>query len=115
MKSKAYPTSRGCAAIAASAFVFVWASVSAADLAGPSTAEFQALANSDLLVLGPVDLTEPSKAQVQILGQWIPVSKSQIPQGVEGLVGHVLAVYGSVATESSLESATGRGHNFVTY
>ena len=115
MKNRVSATSRACVAIAASAFAFVWASVSAADLAGPSTAEFQALANSDLLVLGPVDLVEPSKAQVQILGQWIPVSKSQIPQGVEGLVGHVLAVYGSVATDGSLEVATVREQDSVNY
>ena len=115
MKNKVSATSRACVAIAASAFAFVWASVSAADLAGPSTAEFQALANSDLLVLGPVDLVEPSKAQVQILGQWIPVSKSQIPQGVEGLVGHVLAVYGSVATDGSLEVATVHEQDSVNY
>jgi hypothetical protein len=115
MKNKVSATSRACVAIAASAFAFVWASASAADLAGPSTAEFQVLANSDLLVLGPVALAEPSKAQVQILGQWIPVSKSQIPQGVEGLVGHVLAVYGSVATDGSLEVATVREQDSVNY
>ena len=115
MENKVSATSRACVVIAASAFAFVWASVSAAELAGPSTAEFQVLANSDLLVLGPVDLAEPSKAQVQILGQWIPVSKSQIPQGVEGLVGHVLAVYGSVATDGSLEVATVREQDSVSY
>ena len=108
-------TSRVCVALAASAFAFVWASVSAADLAAPSTADFQVLANSDLLVLGPVDLAEPSKARVQILGQWIPVSNSQISQGVEGLVGHVLAVYGSVAADGSFEIATVREQDTANY
>src|ERR1700734_3482316 len=104
MKNKGSVTARACVAMAASIFAFTWSSASTADLAGAPklTADFQALANSDLLVLGPVDLFEPSKARVQMLGQWIPLSKSQVSQS-EALVGHVLAAYGSVTADGSLE------------
>src|SRR5450755_4088325 len=106
MKNKSV-AARARVAIAASIFAFAWASVSAADLAGTSllTANFQAIADSDLLALGPVELVEPSKSRVQVLGQWIPLSQSQISQSLEGLVGHVLAVYGSVGADGSFKVA----------
>ena len=117
MRTNVSATSRACVVIAASVFTFAWASVSAANLPtnSPATVEFQAIANSDLLVLGPVELAEPSKAQIQILGQWIPLNKSQISQSVEGLVGHVLAVYGSVTADGSLEVTAVREQDSVNY
>jgi hypothetical protein len=103
--------------IAASVFAFAWASASAADLAGPSkfATEFQAIANSDLLLLGPVDLVEPSKARVQVLGQWIPLSQTQISQSPNRLIGHVVAVYGSIAADGSLEVAAVREQDSIDY
>src|SRR5277367_4061185 len=117
MKNKESVTARVCVAMAASIFAFAWASASAAALASAPTtaaAEFQALANSDLLVLGPVDLAEPSKARVQILGQWIPLAQSQLSQS-EGLVGHVLAAYGSVTADGSLEVTAVREQSSSDY
>jgi hypothetical protein len=117
MKNNVSVTARACVAIAASIFAFSWASASTPDSAGASklAADFQAIADSDLLVLGPVDLVEPSKARVQILGQWIPLSQKQINQGLEGLVGHVLAVYGSVTADGSLEVVTVREQDSTDY
>ena len=63
MRNKASVTARVRVAFAASVFTLAWASVSAADLAGTGrlAAEFQAIADSDLLVLGPVDQVDQSK------------------------------------------------------
>src|SRR5882724_8097289 len=107
MKNRASVTARLRVAVFASVFAFAWASASAGDLAGASknSAEFQAVANSDLLLLGPVDLVEPSKTRVQVLGQWIPLSQTQMPQRLDGLVGHVVAVYGSIAADGSFDVA----------
>ena len=115
MKNKRSLLARTHAAIAASIFSFVWASASAAALAPNSTAEFQAIAESNLLVLGPVDAVEPSKAQVRVLGQWIPVSENQVSQNLDGLVGHLLAVYGSIAPDGTFEVATVREQNSIDY
>ncbi len=115
MKNKRSLLARTHAAIAASIFSFVWASVSAAALAPNSTAEFQAIAESNLLVLGPVDAVEPSKAQVRVLGQWIPVSENQVSQNLDGLVGHLLAVYGSIAPDGTFEVATVSEQNSIEY
>ena len=116
MKNKESVTARVCVAMAASIFAFAWASASTPNLASAPTpmADFQALANSDLLVLGPVDLVEPSKARIQILGQWIPLSQSQISQS-GGLVGHVLAAYGSVTADGSLEVTAVREQSSSDY
>src|ERR1700688_4218113 len=117
MKNKASVIARARVAIAASVFAFAWASASAAGPTGASkiAAEFQAVANSDLLLLGPVELVEPSKARVQVLGQWIPLSQTQISQSFVGLVGHVVAVYGSIAPDGSFEVAAVREQNSVDY
>src|SRR5450631_816038 len=108
---------RAIAVTAASVFSFAWVSVSAADLARTPTptADFQATAESNLLVLGPVDLVDPSKARFQVLGQWIPLSQNQAPQSLEGLVGHVLAVYGSIASDGSLKIATVLEQHSIQY
>ena len=110
-------TTRACAAIAASVFAFAWVSASAAELSVVSSrpADFRVIANGDLLVLGPVALVEPSKARVQVLGQWIQLPQTQIAQNLEGLVGHVLAVYGSVGADGSLEVATVRELGSIDY
>jgi hypothetical protein len=102
MKNKASVAANTRVAIAASILAFSWASVSAAEYAGTvkPVAEFQALSNSDLLVLGPVDLVDQSKARVQVLGQWIPLSASRTSQD---LFGRVIAVYGSINTDGSLK------------
>ena len=115
MKNKRSLLARTHAAIAASIFSFVWASVSAAALPPNSKAEFQAIAEGNLLVLGPVDAVEPSKAQVRVLGQWIPVSENQVSQNLDGLVGHLLAVYGSIASDGTFEVATVREQNSIEY
>ena len=117
MKNNASVTVRVCATLAASIFAFACASVNAANLASAdkTAADFHAIADSDLLVLGPVDLVESSKTRVQILGQWIPVSESQLSQSPDGLVGHVLAVYGSVAPDGSLEIAAVREQESSDY
>ncbi|MHB8722418.1 MAG: hypothetical protein ACYDAH_13640, partial [Steroidobacteraceae bacterium] len=115
MKNKRSLLARTYIAIAASVFSFVWASVSAAALAPDSKAEFQAIAESNLLVLGPVDAVEPSKAEVRVLGQWIPVSEDQVSQNLDGLVGHLLAVYGSIASNGTFEIATVREQNSIEY
>src|ERR1700722_20771981 len=104
MKNKKLANARLCAAAFASLFAFTLSSltpVSAADLgsAPKLAADFRAIADSDLLALGPVDLVDTSKARVQVMGQWIPVGRTQISQD---LVGHVLAVYGSVSADGSL-------------
>jgi len=105
MKKEVSVTARMCVAIAAAVFAFTCGEANAAELAGTSrlAAEFQATAESDLLVLGPVDLVEPSKSRVQILGQWVTISDRQMTQPLEGLVGHVLAVYGSLNAEGAFE------------
>src|SRR5260370_35293251 len=80
MKNKASVAGRVRVAIAGSVLAFAWASASAAELASPSkiAAEFQTIASSDLLFLGPVVLVEPSKARDQVLIQMIPFSQTQI-------------------------------------
>jgi len=117
MKYKNSVTARACVAAAASIFALAWASVSGADLTGAPklAADFQAIAHSELLALGPVDLVEQSNARVQILGQWIQLSGSQASQNLEGLVGRVLAVYGSLAADGSFEVASVREQNSIDY
>src|ERR1700676_5311315 len=117
MKNKRSIAARASAALAASIFAFTWVSASAADLAGTANplAGFQAVAESNLLVLGPVELVDPSKARVQVLGQWIPLSQNQASQSLEGLVGHVLAVYGSIASDGSLKVATVHEQHSIQY
>ncbi|HWX28875.1 MAG TPA: hypothetical protein VNZ53_15730 [Steroidobacteraceae bacterium] len=119
MKNKTSVTARArvCAALASALFAFAWAQASAADSAGTSklVMNFQATANSDLLVLGPVDRVEPSTARAQILGQWIPLSNSHESQNIEALVGHTLAVYGSVAADGSFEVAEVREEKSIDY
>ena len=114
MKNKAKATAHLRVALAATVFGFTWASTSAAEMAGASklTSEFQTFANSDLLVLGPVDAVDQPNARVQVLGQWIPLSASQKS---EDLVGHVVAVYGSVASDGSLEVAEVREQSSTEY
>src|ERR1700733_7616665 len=114
MKNKTSVIAGTRVAIAASIFAFAWASVSAADLAGTSgpAAEFQALSNSDLLVLGPVDLVDESKGRVQVLGQWIPLSANQVSQD---LLGRVVAVYGSITPEGSFQVAAVHEQNSIDY
>ena len=59
----------------------------------------ESLANSDLLLLGPVDQSKPSTSQVHILGQWVLLS----PDLTDGkdLVGHPVAVYGELTPSGS--------------
>src|SRR6266478_5136002 len=117
MKNKASVAGRVRVAIAGAVLAFAWASASAAELASPSkiAAEFQTIASSDLLLLGPVDLVEPSKARVQVLGQWIPLSQAQISQSPNGVIGHVVAVYGSVAADGSFEVTAVREQDSIDY
>ena len=117
MKNKTSVTARVRVTILASVFAFAWASASTTESAGNSkvATEFQAIANSDLLLLGPVDLVDSSKARVQVLGQWIPLSQSQIAQPLDGLVGHVVAVYGSISADGSLEVASVREQTSTDY
>ena len=117
MKNNTSVTTRACLALVTSMFATAWTSVSAAALASTSTltANFEAIARSDLLVMGPVELVDTSKARVQVLGQWIPLSKIQISQNPEGLVGHVLAVYGSMSKDGSIEIATVNEENSLDY
>src|SRR6266436_5039539 len=117
MKNKASVAGRVRVAIAGSVLAFAWASASAAELASPSkiAAEFQTIASSDLLLLGPVDLVEPSKARVQVLGQWISFSQTQISQSPNHLIGHVIAVYGSIAPDGSFEVAAVREQDSIDY
>ncbi len=114
MKNKASATTRAGVAIAAAIFAFGMASVSAADLnvKGNSAVEFQAIAGSDLLVLGPVDAVDLSKDRAQILGQWIPLSGGQ---SSPSLVGHVLAVYGSVTADGTYDVSAVREQSSVDY
>src|SRR5580658_9667282 len=114
MKNKASVIAGTRVAIAASMFAFAWASVSAAEMGGTGRpiAEFQAVSNSDLLVLGPVDLVDQSKGRVQVLGQWIPLSANQVSQD---LLGRVVAVYGSITPEGSFEVAAVHEQNSIDY
>jgi hypothetical protein len=114
MKNRVSVTARTRATIAAAIFSFA-ISASAADLAPRSQADFRAIADSNLLVLGPVDAVEPSKAQVRVLGQWIPISDNEISQNLDGLIGHVLAAYGSIASDGSFEVTTVREENSVEF
>jgi hypothetical protein len=106
MKNKVSVTARARATIAAAVFSFNLVSASAADLTPKPQTDFRAIAESNLLVLGPVDAVEPSKARVRVLGQWIPISGDEIQQNLDGLVWHVLAAYGSVAPDGSIEVTT---------
>src|SRR5271165_3708437 len=115
MKNSTSVTALARAAIVASIFAFASTLASAAGSATKLASDFRAIAHSDLLVLGPVDRVEATAARIQVLGQWIPLSKDQASQNVEGLVGHVLAVYGSVASDGSLEVAEVREQNSVDY
>src|ERR1700734_1419642 len=114
MKNKALVIAGTRVAIASSIFAFAWASVSAAEMAGAArpVAEFQAVSNSDLLVLGPVDLIDQSKSRVQVLGQWIPLSANQLSQD---LLGHVVAVYGSITPEGLFQVAAVHEQNSTDY
>ncbi len=114
MKNKASVTAGVRVAIASSILAFACASASAAELTGTNNlaAEFQAVAHSDLLMLGPVDAVDQAKGRAQVLGQWIQLSPSQATQE---LVGRVLAVYGSVSADGSLEVAAAREQNSVEY
>ena len=114
MKNRASITARAGVAIASSILVLAWVSAGAADIevASRSTAEFQALAGSDLLILGPVESVDPAKSQIQVLGQWIAHSNSQISQNT---VGHVLAVYGSVKADGSFEVSAIREQSSIDY
>ena len=77
-----------------------------------SRRNFKLIAHSDLLMLGPVDAVDESNARAQVLGQWIQLSPSRRPKG---LVGRVLAIYGSVAADGSLEVTAAREQNSVDY
>jgi len=117
MKNRTSVTARVRVTFVASVFAFAWASASTPDVAGNSkvAVEFQAIANSDLLLLGPVDLVESSKLRFQVLGQWIPLSQSQISQPLDALVGHVVAVYGSISADGSFEVAAVREQASTDY
>jgi hypothetical protein len=54
----------------------------------------ESLANSDLLLLGPVDQAKPSTSQVHVLGQWITVSPDLTES--KDLVGNAVAVFGAL-------------------
>jgi len=114
MKNKSSVIAGTRVAIAASIFAFAWASVSAAEMAGTARplTEFQAVSNSDLLVLGPVDVVDQSKGRVQVLGQWIPVSANQLSQD---LLGHVVAAYGSITPEGSFQVAAVHEQSSIDY
>jgi len=117
MKNNSFFTARMCTAVAGALFTFVFSSANAVELASASklAADFHAIADSDLLVVGPVDLVDPSKARVQVMGQWIPLARTQISQNLDGLVGHVLAAYGSVAADGSFEVASVREQDSIDY
>src|SRR5271154_5564699 len=114
MKNKTSVIAGTRVAIAASIFAVAWASVSAAELAGTArpAAEFQAVSNSELLVLGPVDLVDQSKGRVQVLGQWISLSANQVSQD---LLGRVVAVYGSITPEGAFQVDAVHEQNSIDY
>ena len=114
MKNKAPVTAGMRVAIASSILAFACASASAAELTATNNlaAEFQTVAHSDLLMLGPVDAVDQAKSRAQVLGQWVQLSPGQATQE---LVGRVLAVYGFVSPDGSLEVAATREQNSVEY
>ena len=111
--------SKGCVVLRACATVlcalFVVASVTAGESVSISgqSADFQALAASNLLILGPVERVDASTARAQILGQWIPLSQNS--RNLEELVGHVLSVYGSVAADGTFDVASVKEQQSTEY
>ena len=108
--------SRACVALAASMLAFCCCSVGAAEMATTTRAstDFQSVANSDLLILGPVSAVDLSKARFEVLGQWIPFSETEALE-TQQAVGRVVAVYGTVANDGSLQIASVREQSSVEF
>ena len=109
MKSKKSFKAHAWAGFAAAVLSFASIDADAAELARTSPnlqADFRAVAESNLLVFGPVGQVDVQNARVQVLGQWISFPPSDASQSLEGLVGHVFAVYGSIAADGSIEVET---------
>jgi hypothetical protein len=92
-------------AIAVSAALLGAVPHSAALAATPvqSAATFQSLANSDLLLSGPVDQVIAKSFQIRLLGQAVILPATQHQLATDGIIGRMVAVYGSVASNGSLK------------
>ena len=117
MKGDASVVSRGCAILLSAIFAFAITSVCSSESAraSESVLNFRALAASNLLVLGPIEHVDSSKERVQILRQWISLPKTFATRNLESLLGHVFAVYGSIAADGSLEVDSVADQDSVDY
>ena len=117
MEIRNYVRTRACAILAGSIFGLTWTAIGVAAAPTPSIVveSFQSNAASDLLLLGPVDMVEPSNFRVHVLGQWIAVSKGQISGSLDGTIGHVVAAYGSIAANGSLDVTAIREQTSISY
>jgi len=104
MKTKIRFLAQGYAICAFSVVAIIACLSSQASSAASSqqTVNFQSLANSDLVLMGPVARVEPSKYQVELLGQTVTLPVNQRSQTIDGLVGHMVTVYGSLNADGSI-------------
>ena len=93
----------GLSAFAISVMVMGLSSLSIASSTGQqSTKSIQTLANSDLLLLGPVERVDPANMQIHVLGQVAAIPASSQALKINGL-GKMVAVYGSLNINGSLK------------
>src|SRR6202050_4251098 len=98
MKTKLGQIAKRFAAFAISAAVLVpfAHSIAASANSEQPAANFQSIANSDLLVLGPVDRVDAAKFQIRVLGQVAVLPAAQRGIAIDALVGRLVALYGSL-------------------
>jgi len=71
-----------------------------------SAASFRSIAESDLLVLGPVESANPKNLEIRVLGQTAVVPSSQREIVSAELVGRMVAIYGTLNADGSLKLAS---------
>ena len=105
MKTRMAKLAMSGVAIAVSAALLGAVPQSAALAATPiqSAATFQSLANSDLLLSGPVDQVIAKSFQLKLLGQTVILPATQHELATDGIIGRMIAVYGSIASNGSLK------------
>ena len=82
---------------------------------GATPDAFRSLSESDLLILGVVDRVDASKREFEVLGQLIAYPANQRAVAIESLIGHVVAVFGAVNANGSIDVRSVRELPSVNY
>src|SRR5580698_11320258 len=90
-------------AMAVSAALFAPNPVTLAATPIQLASNFETLANSDLLLSGPIDRVDAKSFQITVLGQTVDLPAAQHQLANTELVGQMVSAYGSVTTNGALK------------